>query len=269
MTKGGVIVMSALGWIATAPLYSQAAAAPEPKTAAPPVFDVAVIKPTDPTAPRNGCFMKGQPGGQTFIGRCIPVRLIIKRAYLLIDDQISGGPGWMDNELFDFDAKTDRSVTRAQIAEMFQRFLADRFHLQFHLVSRVMPAFTLTVDKAGSKMKKNESSYEWEIPVQGVPGPVPKIKGVRCPMNYFSWYLGQTENRPVVDQTGLSGFWDFTLEFVPDALQNRRGRDGEPIAAPDGPNLATALREQLGLKLEPAKTPVDVYVIDRLEKPVN
>jgi uncharacterized protein (TIGR03435 family) len=152
---------------------------------------------------------------------------------------------------------------------MFQRFLADRFQLKFHKESRTMPAYILTVDKSGSKMTKNESTYEWEIPVQPVPGRVPTFKGIRCPMYYLSWFLGQSENRPIVDKTDLPGFWDFTLEFVPDTMQNRRGPTGEPIGAPDGPNLTTALREQLGLKLEPAKTGVEVYVIDHVDKPVN
>ena len=80
-------------------------------------------------------------------------------------------------------------------------------------------------------------------------------------MYYLSWWIGQSQNRPVVDKTGLDGFWDFTLEFVPDGMKDR-GADGL-----DGPSLSTALREQLGLKLEAEKTAVDVYVIDHVQKP--
>jgi len=88
-------------------------------------------------------------------------------------------------------------------------------------------------------------------------------------MSYLSWYIGLMQNRPVVDRTGLKGFWDFTLEFVPDgaAERERKAPDGAPLAPLDGPNIYTALREKLGLKMESQKTPVDVYVIDHVEKP--
>jgi uncharacterized protein (TIGR03435 family) len=232
-----------------------------------PVFDVAVIKPTDLSAPRNGCFIRGQPGGQTFIGRCVPVRLIIKRAYRIIDSQITGGPAWLDSELYDFDAKADRAITRAEVEVLFQGLLADRFKLKFHKETRALAALVLTVDKGGQKMTPNDSTYEWEIPVQGIPGPIPKVKGIRCPLSYLSWWIAQVQNRPVVDKTGLSGFWDFTLEFVPDRMESRRGPNGESIPLPEGPTIYTALREQLGLKLQPEKGPVEVYVIDHAEKP--
>jgi uncharacterized protein (TIGR03435 family) len=86
-------------------------------------------------------------------------------------------------------------------------------------------------------------------------------------VSYLSWWIAQRENRPVVDKTGLDGFWDFTLEFVPEGLgEGRKGPSGDPMPPLDGPSLSTLLREQLGLKLEPGKSPVDVYVIDHVEK---
>jgi uncharacterized protein (TIGR03435 family) len=118
-------------------------------------------------------------------------------------------------------------------------------------------------------MKVNDSTYEWEIPMQPAAGPIPTFKGIRCPMYYLSWWIGQLENRPVVDQTALGGFWDFTLTYIPEGFVGRRGPGGETGVVPDGPNLVAALREQLGLKLEPQKGPVDVYVIDRAEKATN
>jgi uncharacterized protein (TIGR03435 family) len=233
-----------------------------------PAFEVAAIKPSDPAARINGCFMKGQPGGQTFIGRCITARLLITYSYKIIDSQLVGGPGWLDTELYDFDAKADHSLTRAELAPMLQTMLAERFKLQFHRETRTMPALALSVDKAGAKMKANDGPNEWEIAITSAPGSsMPKFKGTRCPMSYLSWWIAQRMNRPVVDQTGLDGFWDFTLEFVPDGLgEGRKGPNGEPTPALDGPNLPTALRQQLGLKLETEKGPVDVYVIDHLEK---
>src|SRR5262249_31201812 len=157
------------------------------------------------------------------------LRQMITYAYKIVDDQLVGAPGWIDTQAYDFDAKTARSVTRADLEPMFQNFLATRFNLKVHRETRVMPAFVLSVEKAGNKMKANESDFEWEIPVTTLPGSIPKFKGNRCPMAYLSWWLGRRENRPVVDQTGLKGFWDFTLEFVPEGM---RGPTGE---APTGP----------------------------------
>ncbi len=232
-----------------------------------PVFDLVAIRPTDPSTPRNNCYMKGQPGGQTFTGRCVSLKVMIRYAYKIVDSQIAGAPEWAESALFDFEAKADRSVTRAEVGAMFQAMIVERFHLKFHREARTMAAFVLSVDKGGNKMTRNTSDYEWEIPITNVPGTAPTFKGTRCPLYYLSWWIGQAQNRPVVDKTGLDGFWDFRLEFVPDGMRERRGPGGDAIAAPDGPSLSTALREQLGLKLEAEKTPVDVYVIDHVQKP--
>jgi len=245
-----------------------AARAPSQPTSQAPAFDVAAIRPSDPMLRSNGCFIKGQPGGQTFVGRCITLRLLITYSYKIIDSQLVGGPSWMDSELYDFDAKADHSLTREELAPMFQAMLADRFKLQFHRDTRTMPALVLTVDKGGTKMQANDGPNEWVIAILPAPGAsIPKFKGTRCPTSYLSWWIAQRQNRPVVDQTGLGGFWDFTLEFVPDGLvEGRKGPTGEPLPPMEGPSLPAALREQLGLKLEPEKAPVEVYVIDHLEK---
>src|SRR5215475_14464445 len=105
-----------------------------------PSFEVVSVKPTDPSQRPAQCFMRGQPGGQTFTGRCIPVSLIIKRAYMLVDAQLSGGPDWLNTTLFDFDAKTESPVVRADVEPMFQAFLAERFHLKIHTETRTMQA---------------------------------------------------------------------------------------------------------------------------------
>ncbi len=240
----------------------QSAAGASQAPASAPVFDVAAIHPTDLSVPRDTCYMRGQPGGQTFTGRCIPLRLMIKYAYKIVDSQIAGGPSWIDSDLFDFEAKSDRTVTRDEVAAMFQSFIADRFQLKFHRETRNLSSYVLTVDKSGSKMTPNISTYEWEIPVTNIPGQIPTVKGTRCPMYYLSWWIGQREDRPVLDKTGLSGFWDFTLAYLPDAMAPHAN-------APEGQPLKKAIREQLGLKLEAGKGPVEVYVIDHVAKPEN
>jgi uncharacterized protein (TIGR03435 family) len=237
-----------------------------------PSFEVASIKLSDPAnRSMDGCFMKGQPGGQTFVGRCIPLRLMITYSYKIIDSQLVGGPAWLDSELYDFDAKADHSLTREELAPMMQTMLAERFKLQFHKEARTLPALALTVDKGGNKMTANTGPNTWEIAMVPVPGTIPKFKGTRCPTSYLSWWLAQRQNRPVVDKTGLAGYWDFTLEFVPDGMGegSRKSAGGEPMPPMEGPSLPVAIREQLGLRLETEKAPVDVYVIDHLEKPTG
>jgi uncharacterized protein (TIGR03435 family) len=263
MKTGMRVVAFALLISIAAALSAQTQPAPASSKAAvpPPVFDVAAIHPVDMAARAATCYMRGQPGGQTFTGRCIPLRLMIKYAYKIVDSQIAGGPSWIDSDLFDFEAKSDRSVTRDEVAAMFQAFIADRFHLQFHRETRTLPSFVLTVDKSGSKMTANTSTYEWEIPVQNIPGKIPTVKGVRCPMYYLSWWIGQREDRAVIDKTGLTGFWDFTLAYLPGEMAAHSDAEGQP--------LEKAIREQLGLKLESGKGPVEVYVIDHVEKPEN
>ena len=267
MTKRAAVLWAVLASIAAGSINASqtgttSAAASQPSEVKPAVFDVVAIRPSDPSV-RGDCYMKGQPGGQTFVGRCFPLQQLIKYAYKIIDSQIIGGPGWMATESFDFEAKTDRPVTRAEAAGLFQGLLADRFKLKFHLETRTLSALVLTVDKAGSKMTPNDSSYEWDIPIIPIPGSIPKFKGTRCPMYYLTWWIAQREGRPVVDKTGLPGFWDFTLEFVPEGMG---GGYGDGMAPMDGSSITTALRRQLGLKLASEKAPVDIYLIDNLEK---
>jgi uncharacterized protein (TIGR03435 family) len=248
---------------------TQASTSPQSESMGP-AFDVVAIRPSDPEARKNGCYMKGQPGGQTFVGRCIPLRLLITYAYKIIDSQLVGAPRWVDTELYDFEAKSERSLTRAELDPMFRTLLADRFKLQLHRETRALPSLTLAVDKSGIKMTPNDGPNTWEIAIMPVPGStMPKFKGTRCPMSYLSWWVAQRMNRPVVENTGLAGFWDFTLEFVPEGTAElvRKSPGGEPLPPVDGPTLITALREQLGLRLETAKGPAPVYSIDHVERP--
>ena len=266
MAKYAAVLLAGLGLLA-AGFMGASQTAPTSTAVAPRTFDVAAIRPSE-DVPRDNCYMKGQPGGQTFTGRCFPLRELIKYSYKIIDDQLVGAPAWIDTALYDFEAKSDRPVTRAEVAGMFQGLLAERFKLQFHKETRTMPALVLTIDKGGNKMTVNETAYEWEYPIQPIPGKIPTLKGWRCPMQYLAWYLGQRAQRPVVDKTGLTGFWDFQLAFVPEGMGEalRKGPNGETALPMEGPSLTTAVREQLGLKLEPEKGPVDVYVIDHVEK---
>jgi uncharacterized protein (TIGR03435 family) len=255
----------------------------ETKGKAPLAFDVISVKPSQPGVPGIG--IQPMSSGQGYRVGGVPVRLMIKLMYKITDSQIAGGPKWMDTDLWDIEAKADHTYTLDQLHEMFQTMLADRFKLQFHREKKEIPAYVLSVDKSGSKLKLNESPDPFEIPIKGAggrmaigPGGITtKIIGTRVPMVYFTWYLSQRLNDiPVVDQTGLDRFYDFTLDWMqelPPGFATGRGEAGSPLpslaadGAPEGPTLVVALREQLGLKLEKRKAPADVFVIDRVEKP--
>ena len=242
-------------------------------------FEVASVKAAN-TRPEPGEFggIRALPGGQTYVARFVPLKLMIKLMYKITDSQIVGGPDWINTDRFDVRAKAEKPSTLDDLHIMFQTMLGDRFRLQFHRETRTLPAFVLSVDKTGSKMKVNEGPDPFEIPIQfsggGPPPAPPTFTGTRCNMEYLRWWLGQQLNgaqqvdRPVVDQTGLKGFYDFKLTYAPD-LSGRTGPNGEAPPSFDGPNLFQALREQLGLKLESTKGPVEVFIIDHVEKPAD
>ncbi len=165
MANRFVSLVALLGLTATGMMN---AASPQAENKAP-SFDVVAIRPSDPATRRNDCFMKGQPGGQTFVGRCITLRLLITYAYKIIDSQLVSGPDWINTELYDFEAKADHSLTRAELDPRFQTMLAERFKLQFHKETRTLASLALSVDKAGVKMKPNDGPNGWEIAIMSAP----------------------------------------------------------------------------------------------------
>ena len=175
----------------------------------------------------------------------------------------------MNTEFYDFQAKADHPTNRSELPLLFQALVTERFRLQFHRETRTLPCLELTVDKGGHKLTLNDGPDKWEIMITGdgggPPPAPPRFKGVRASMPYLCWWIAQRENRPVVDKTGLPGFYDFKLEFAPDLGGRPLVVNGEQFPGFDGPTIFTALRQQLGLRLESTKGPVDVMVIDHVE----
>ncbi len=261
-----IAVMAAIGPIAFGLVNAPGIQAQgQMKTETPLTFEVASVKPSKPGATGGG--IRPLPGGQTYIATNAPVKLMIKLMYHVTDRQISGGPAWINTDLYDVEAKAERPASLDQLHQMFQNLLVDRFQLKFHRETKEMPCYALVLDKSGSKLKLNESPEPFDFPIK--PGGRGKIVGQRVSMSYFTWFLSGLPmvDRPVVDKTGLSGNYDFTLELLSEAAKLPGGDDREPAANPEGPSLFTALREQLGLKLEPQKGPVEIMVIDHAEKP--
>jgi uncharacterized protein (TIGR03435 family) len=142
---------------------------------------------------------------------------------------------------------------------MFRTLLAERFKLRFHRETKEGAAYVLSVEKSGSKLKPGNATGPSDAPIQRGDRPGERI-AVGASMSDLCWYLSFTFDAPLVNQTGLDGFYDFTLilpapETANDPLDHRND------------DLITALREQLGLKLEYRKAPVEVFVIDHVERP--
>jgi uncharacterized protein (TIGR03435 family) len=229
-------------------------------------FEVASIKPSKPGG--TGGAMKVLPGGQEFVAQNFPIKLMFARLHWVPARQITGGPEWMDNETWDIQAKADRpGYSREQINEMLGNLLEDEFKLKFRKDAKEGPVYALTVDKSGLKMKVNQSPEDFEIPIKGGPGGV--TVGKRVAIDRLCFQLGsflQGNERPVIDKTGLTGYYDFTLSFMPE-LPPGFDKDRLPAEMLARPSLFDAVRQQLGLKLEATKGPVEYYVIEHVEKP--
>jgi len=228
-------------------------------------FDVASIHLTQPGVTQGG--IKALPGGHGYTAQNVPVKLMISLMYKVPMRQIEGGPGWMDSERYDIEARADGAYSLDELHTMFQNLLADRFNLKFHKESREGNVYALSVDPAGLKMKVNHSAQDFNIPM--IPRDQTDWTGTRVPMNYLAWWLGQQlqqSERPVIDKTGLDSYYDFTLSFLP-PLPPEVSREDLPAEVRDKPSLIDAVRDQLGLRLEAQKGPVEHFVIDHIDRP--
>ena len=236
-----------------------------------PLFDVASIKPSDPNS-RGQAINVGRGGGNAFSTLNTPLSELVKFAYGIHGKQVTGGPSWFESDKFDILAKPDTpgvpNVT--QLRSMVQKLLAERFGLEFHREKKELSAYVITVDKGGLKITKVEGN-RGNLPGFGSRGP--GAIGVRnSTMSEFAGFLqARLLERPVVDQTGLTDRYDFTVEFKPDPPPPAANGEPNPPPLPqnieDRPDLLTAMRQQLGLKIESGKAPVEVLVIDKVTKP--
>jgi uncharacterized protein (TIGR03435 family) len=237
-------------------------------------FEVASVKPSDPSA--RGSQMGLSPGG-LFTAKNATLKSLIQQAWDVRDFQISGGPGWLDTEGYDIEAKGDgpgvpedemRKMPEAQRNRMEQEFLlrvrtllADRFQLKVHRETKELPVYALIVAKGGPKIHpatEDGSPGGGLRTSRGSAGV--EITGKKVLLASLVRRLSDQVSRTVLDKTGLKGSYDFKLTFAPD-----RG-PGQPPGDSDGPSIFTAVQEQLGLKLDAQKGPVEVLVIDSVQK---
>ena len=246
----------------------------------------------------------------------VTLKNVLMSAYNVKGYQISG-PSWLESERFDIVAKVPKGATKEEFRVMLQNLMAERFKLKLHRESKELPIYALVVGKNGVKMKETPKDDPAADAAKGPQAPPPgafgegepprirmgkdgmpqmppggpgrggmmmmgnggkmRMQASKQKVTQIVEMLGNQLGRPVVDQTGLTADYDFTLEYAPD--DTMRGPAGMMPPPPDGggggapapsdstgPSLMSALQEQLGLKLEPKKGPIDLLVIDSLEK---
>lgn len=262
-----------------------------------PKFDVATIRPTK--ADDGNSMLMFTPDGISIHG--VPIKMLLRESFGVEDDRILGEPSWVKTR-YDIEAKVDaedapklKALKFDQRRAMMLPLLQDRFNLKFHHEKRDLTIYTLVVAKSGLKMKQStpdppksdDAKPEGPPPGSDPPNPnaPPKLGRHSLMMNgrghlestgtstaMLTHVLSSELGRTVEDKTGLTGNYDFTLQWTPDDVGTPMGGDAGPgkgDTSPDagGPTLFTALEEQLGLKLESTKTSVDVIVIDRIDPP--
>jgi uncharacterized protein (TIGR03435 family) len=216
-------------------------------------FEVATIKPNN--SGNSGSNTAFPPGGR-FSAKNVWLKLLIRIAYGLPAYQVTGGPDWTGSvSRFDVEAKAEGNVSQDETLRMLQTLLAERFKLQFHHIKKEDAAYALVTGKGGPKFKAVADNGTGQHFVGAGHG---KITATNGEMSRFVWFVTQVLDRQVVDKTGLNGFYDFV--FVQPATI---------FPSPDSsqPTLFDELQDQLGLRLEPIKAPVDFIVIDHAEKP--
>ncbi len=282
MTRRRLRLTAALRVIFGATLVCANAVA-QTRGTAPPEFDVASIKPS--ADPGDRSLVQAVPG-RLFM-QSFSARALIFFAYGVADYQVLGGPSWVASDHYDLQAKAVDSTTTVQRMEgpMLQLLLAGRFNLSLHHETKQLPVYELTLGNGSGKLQpsKRENCISYSVdsppppaPAPGQPRPVycgfPRLAsnglkrtldGAGIDIAALGGSLSRSQlHQPVVDKTGLSGTFDIHLEWTVDT-SNAAGDSDQS----DGPSIFTALREQVGLKLESTRGPVDVIVIDHIEKP--
>ena len=226
-------------------------------------FDVASVKPQ--AGPCGTTFGAGQgkAGGQ-----CVTLQRIMAFAWRIQEFQITGGPSWVGSDLFDIEGKTsDPNATPDQLRLMLRSLLRDRFALAVRNGQKESVVYALVVGKNGPKIKPSADQSDDVVNGPAPPGAGPNHGAIRfghgsltgnaVKLDLFAKMLSEQVDRVVLDRTGLTGRFDLQLRWTP----AREDSDNS------GPSVFTAIQEQMGLKLESAKAPIDVLVIDHVARP--
>lgn len=269
------------------------AQAPDPR----PQFEIASVKPATGVGMRA---IRRTPG--RISADNMPLRRLISVAYQAQDFQIAGGPGWMNSDLWSIEATAKGGTKGDRFPLMLQTLLEDRFQLKVHRETREGPVYELTVAESGSKLQPTKAGSCIPIELKkptATPEPgqppvcgllnttaseaggelfegigIPIVDQPGAPFQSLTGQLTLELGGTVINKTGLTGLFDFRLEWIPDASgRTASAASNDPAtltaADPGGPSLFMALQKQLGLKLKSAKGPVEVLIVDHAEKPTG
>jgi bla regulator protein blaR1 len=245
-------------------------------------FEVATVKPNRSGLPNTNFGL--QPGGR-FSATNAPLREIIRMAYGVPDLQIVGAPDWIRAERFDIVAKANGNPPVQEVLLMLRTLLADRFRLAVHNEKREVPIYALVLARPdrglGPRLRPaaTDCAAIMAAARNGVPPPSSNriLCGTRVrpgvlavgglTMSGIASAFWPLVSRIVVDRTELQGNFDLDLDFAPDSAAGGQGVSNEPPSVSQAASIFTAVQEQLGLKLESTRGPVEVLVIDRVEPP--
>ncbi len=218
-----------------------------------PRFEVATVKPASPEE-----IQAGTSGIATGHGRATGTNVTLKRciigSYHLGPNQLIGGPSWIDSDRFHIEAKAAEPTNEeATLDAMMRTLLSERFRLVMHRETRTLPVLVLEVAKNGPKLEQASGGEAVTDAGHG------RLTVRNTTMDSFAERLSRQADLPVVNHTGIDGIFDLKLNWTP---------EGENPKRPDAPpSIFTAIQEQLGLRLQSQKAPIEVFVIDRAEKP--
>ncbi len=248
--------------------FAQTATVPSTATYTNPTFAVATIKPSDANADGKGTFIQGRH----YATLNTTLSYLIQYAYGFHARQIVGGPEWLDRNKFDLAAipEGEGQPTDAQWRIMVQKLLADRFALTFHHSTRELPVYRLIVANGGSRLTERSADPNAIADLTfGRAQGILRLPAKNATVDDLIHVLQRNMvDRPIVDQTNLTGKFNFTLTFTPNDYQIGMVGGGLPPPGENAPpELFAAIQQQLGLKLEPAKMQTEVFVIDHVETP--
>jgi uncharacterized protein (TIGR03435 family) len=230
-----------------------------------PAFDVASVRVSQSDGEHRGPRENIQVSPDGVIMRSVSMRNCTRWAYHVTPYQVTG-PDWINSQRYDINAKAAGQMSEDQLRVMMQTLLSERFKMEAHRQTKEMQAYLLQVGKNGIKVK--ESGTDGEIDVKPDQQRM-SVSIQRATMSHLIDVLANVFRAPIIDQTGLAGKYDVTVnmaKYIPD-MSGGRGPGGEPAAPPDPQAIIMrGLQEELGLKLEPKKMAVDLVIIDHAEK---